>query len=160
MDASLPVASVAIGVGATLTMDAWNLLLKRGFGIPSLDFCMLGRWVGHLAEGRVRHERIGASAPKPHECAIGWAAHYSIGIALAFAFLSLIPAAWRAEPTALPAVAYGLVTVAFPLFVLQPSLGLGVASSRTPHPARARVKSLATHLVFGVGLYLWALVLR
>jgi hypothetical protein len=34
---------------------------------------------------------------------------------------------------------------------------VGVASSRTPRPAQARLKSLMTHSVFGVGLYLSAL---
>jgi hypothetical protein len=32
-------------------------------------------------------------------------------------------------------------------------LGLGMAASRTPNPLRARLKSLMTHIVFGVGLY-------
>jgi hypothetical protein len=45
----------------------------------------------------------------------------------------------------------------FPFFVLQPSLGLGIASSRTPNPTQARLKSLMTHTVFGVGLYVCAL---
>lgn len=52
---------------------------------------------------------------------------------------------------------YGIVTVAFPFFILQPSLGLGVAGSRTPKPAQTRLKSLVTHTVFGAGLYVCAL---
>jgi hypothetical protein len=58
------------------------------------------------------------------------------------------------------AVAIGIgasLLMVFPLFVLQPSLGLGVASARTPRPARARLKSLATHTVFGAGLYVCGL---
>lgn len=39
------------------------------------------------------------------------------------------------------------------------AIGLGVAASRTPRPAQARLKSLATHSVFGVGLYVCALAL-
>ena len=54
------------------------------------------------------------------------------------------------------AVAYGVATVVFPFFVLQPALGLGVASAATRNPAQARLKSLATHTVYGVGLYAWA----
>jgi hypothetical protein len=33
----------------------------------------------------------------------------------------------------------------------------GIAASKTPHPARARLRSLMTHTVYGVGLYLSAL---
>ena len=37
--------AIVIGLGATLVMDFWNLFLKRAFGIQSLDFCLLGRWL-------------------------------------------------------------------------------------------------------------------
>jgi hypothetical protein len=40
---------------------------------------------------------------------------------------------------------------------MQPSLGLGIAASRSPNPTRARLKSLVTHIVFGIGLYVCAL---
>ena len=37
--------------------------------------------------------------------------------------------------------------------------GLGFAASRAPKPGQARFKSLMTHTVFGIGLYLWGLLL-
>ncbi|HYC31553.1 MAG TPA: DUF2938 domain-containing protein [Gemmatimonadales bacterium] len=157
VDGATLAGALAIGLGATLVMDLWNLFLKRAFGIPSLNYCMLGRWVAHIPGGRLRHASIAAAQPIPHECTIGWVAHYSIGIVLAIVFVSASSPEWLARPTLLPAVLYGLVTVVFPFFVLQPSLGLGVASSRAPSPARARIKSLATHAVFGLGLYLCGL---
>jgi hypothetical protein len=64
---------------------------------------------------------------------------------------------WLVRPTVLPALLYGIGTVVFPFFILQPSFGLGIAASRTPNPSQARLKSLVTHVVFGVGLYLCAL---
>ena len=45
----------------------------------------------------------------------------------------------------------------FPFFIMQPAFGLGVASSKTPNPTGARLKSLMRHIVFGVGLYVCAL---
>jgi hypothetical protein len=150
------VAAAAVGVAASVLMDLWNLFLKRAFGVPSLDYCLLGRWVAHLPSGTFRHARIAAAAKKPFECALGWAAHYGIGIAFAVAFVVAMPGDWLARPTLLPAVAYGVATVVFPYFLLQPALGLGVASSKAPKPAQARLKSLATHTVFGIGLYLAA----
>jgi hypothetical protein len=39
-------------------------------------------------------------------------------------------------------------------------IGLGVASARAPKPTQARLKSLGTHVVFGLGLYAGALALR
>ena len=41
--------------------------------------------------------------------------------------------------------------------IMQPALGLGIAAAKRPHPTQARLKSLMTHTVFGVGLYLSAL---
>ena len=34
--------TVFIGIGATLLMDLWGIILKQFFGIKSLDFGMLG----------------------------------------------------------------------------------------------------------------------
>ena len=150
--ASLLVAA-GIGAGATLGMDLWNLFLRRAFGIPSLDYCLLGRWALYLPRGVFRHRSIAASAPRQRECAAGWVVHYGIGVSLAVAFVVLVSGSWLARPTLLPALAFGIVTVVFPLFVLQPSLGLGVASSRAANPTAARLKSFATHAVFGLGLF-------
>ena len=150
--------AIAIGLGATMVMDLWNLFLRRAFGVPSLDYCLLGRWVRHMAGGTLRHANIAAASPKSHECAAGWVAHYTIGVVLALAFV-ILTGDWLTHPTALPALLYGLGTVVFPFFVMQPSLGFGIASSRAPNPAYARLKSLVTHGVFGVGLYPWSLAL-
>lgn len=149
--------AMLIGIGATLVMDLWNLFMKRMFGIPSLNYCLLGRWLRHMPGGTLRHASITAASQKPFECAVGWTAHYTIGVLFALAFVVLTSGDWLARPTVLPALLYGTGTVVFPFLIMQPSLGLGIASSRTPKPAQARLKSLMTHFVFGVGLYVCAL---
>ena len=60
----------------------------------------------------------------------------------------------------LPAWIFGIATLAFGWFLLQPGLGLGWAASRTPNPAKVRALNLVSHTVFGVGLYLTALLIR
>ena len=136
-------AAIIIGIGATLVMDLWNLFLKRAFNIASLNYCSLGRWLGHMPSGTFSHANINAAPQKRYECAIGWLAHYSIGVVFAIVFVVL-------------AVLYGIATIVFPFFIMQPSLGFGITASKTPKPAQARLKSLATHTVFGAGLYLCA----
>ena len=150
--------AATIGVGASLLMDAWNLFLKRTFSIPSLSYCLLGRWLLHMPEGTFLHASITAAPQKRFECTVGWLAHYAIGVVFALVFVALESGDWLARPTLLPALIYGIATVVFPLFIMQPSLGLGIAASKTPKPMQARLKSLVTHTVFGVGLYLCALV--
>jgi hypothetical protein len=150
-------AAIAIGIGASLLMDLWNLFLKHIFSIPSLNYCLLGRWLLHMPGGTFRHARITATPQKPLECAVGWIAHYTIGVVFAFVFVVLASGDWLESPTLLPALLYGIGTVVLPLFIMQPSFGLGIASSRTLDPTRARLKSLLTHTVFGVGLYVCTL---
>jgi hypothetical protein len=153
-------SAVTIGIGASLLMDGWNLFMKRVFGIPSLSYCLLGRWLLHMPDGTFSHASIAAAPQKRFECSAGWLAHYTIGVVFALVFLALASSDWLTRPTLLPAFLYGVGTVVFPLLIMQPSLGLGIAASKTPHPAQARMKSLMTHIVFGVGLYLCALGAR
>ncbi len=37
-----------IGLAGAALMDICGLLLRRGFGAPTLDYALLGRWVGHF----------------------------------------------------------------------------------------------------------------
>ena len=159
MDTPHVVRAVLVGLGATLLIDLWALFLRRAFGIPSLNYCLLGRWVLSMPEGRLMHESIGTSPRKPQECPVGWTTHYLIGTALALSFILLVSGNWLERPTLLPALAFGIATVLVPFLTMQPAFGLGVAASKTPHPNTARLKSLSTHTVFGLGLYLWAYLL-
>jgi len=147
--------TILIGAGATMVMDAWALLLKQ-VGIPSLNFAFLGRWIGHLPQGRWMHESIARATPVRGELLMGWSAHYAIGLSFAALLLSTFGLRWARSPSLLPALAIGIVTVVAPLLVLQPALGAGIFSSKTPTPVFNSLKSLATHTVFGLGLYLAA----
>jgi hypothetical protein len=145
-----------IGVGATIVMDLWALLLTQ-LGVPSLNFAFLGRWIGHLPHGQWTHESIAKAAPIKGESWMGWVAHYSIGVTFAALLLAVYGLEWARKPTLLPALIIGIATVVAPLFILQPALGAGIASSKTPKPVFNCIKSLTTHTVFGLGLYLAAL---
>jgi len=61
---------VLVGIGATLVMDIWTMILKR-LGIAGLNYALVGRWVGHLCRGRLRHEAIARSAPIRGETWLG-----------------------------------------------------------------------------------------
>jgi hypothetical protein len=148
--------TILIGVGATLAMDVWALLLRQ-FGIPSLNFAFLGRWIGHLRQGQWMHQSIARATPVRGEVLIGWCAHYSIGITFAALLLATFGLKWARSPSLFPALVIGIVTVLAPLLILQPAMGAGIASSKTPTPLFNSVKSIVTHTVFGFGLYLTAL---
>lgn len=150
------VSTLLIGVAATAAMDAWAFFLRE-LGIPSLNFAFLGRWLGHLPKGQWKHESIARAAPVQGELLLGWLAHYSIGITFAGLLLATFGLKWARSPSLLPALVIGLVTVGAPLLILQPALGAGIASSKTPTPVFNALKSVITHVVFGFGLYLGGL---
>ena len=148
--------AVLIGAGATMVMDLWAALLRR-FGVPSLNLDFLGRWIGHLARGHWMHVSIAAAAPIRGERWVGWCAHYSIGVAFSALLLWTYGLEWARSPSVLPALFTGIATVIAPLLILQPAMGAGIASWKTPRPVFNSSKSLATHTVFGLGMYLAAL---
>lgn len=142
-----------IGVGATVVMDLWGLARKSLFGIALPNYALVGRWIAHMTHGRFRHDSIAASAPARWEHIIGWTAHYLIGIAFAVLLIGIWGSAWVEQPTIGPALIVGICTVAAPFLLMQPGMGAGIAASRTPRPCSARLQSLITHAVFGLGLY-------
>ena len=147
------VCALVIGAGATAAIDIWAAVRKRLLGIPSLDYGLVGRWLAHLARGRFRHDPIAASPPVRGEHLMGWTAHYLIGIAFAGVLLAIWGLEWARHPTLGPALIVGIASVAAPFLLMQPGMGAGIAASRTPRPAAARLHSLVTHGIFGLGLY-------
>lgn len=150
---------VLIGCGATLVMDIWLMFLKR-IGVQTLNFSFIGRWVGHLFRGRFVHASIGKASPIANETLLGWITHYAVGIAFAFLLTSIAGAAWAKAPSLGAALLVGVCTVAFPLLVMQPAMGLGVAASKTPTPIKSCIRSLINHSIFGLGLFLSAYVIE
>lgn len=147
-----------MGAGATAFLDLWLLLLQR-MGVPTLNFAFIGRWVGHLLRGRFAHRPIARAEPVAGERAWGWLTHYAVGVAFAGLLVGVQGLAWTLQPTLAPALGVGMATVLVPLLVMQPAMGAGFASSRTPTPLKNCLRSLANHTVFGLGLYLCAAAL-
>ncbi len=154
------ISAILMGLGATLTFDLWALLLKQTFGIVPSNICLVGRWLRYMPEGTFTHSNIMSAPPKAAECTIGWLAHYMIGIAFAITFIALVGSSWLQYPTLLPAILFGIVTVLAPFLIMQPSFGLGFAASKTANPMQARLRSLMNHTAFGVGLYVFAVLVN
>ncbi len=155
------VCTAIIGAGATSVLDLWVVVRKRLFGVPPPDYGLVGRWLAHMAlSGRFRHDRIAAATAVRGELAIGWAAHYATGIAFAALLTGMWGSAWIRQPTIGPALLVGVCTAAAPFLLMQPGMGAGIAASRTPRPGAARLQTLVTHTIFGLGLYVAGLATR
>lgn len=139
-------------------MDLWALLLKRRFGIPSLDYALVGRWFLGMFDGRWFHATIVTAPPRRGE-------NNRLDIALRRRHrVCLYPDRFGGHQ-----VVYGagaahrtverLAELAAPFLVMQPALGFGVAAAKTAYPRKARLLSLLTHTVYGLGLLIAARLL-
>lgn len=146
--------AVLLGLGATAFMDLFALIIKKLWNIPSLDYRIVGRWIGHFKNGIFSHPNIIQASPIRNEKVIGWVAHYSIGIMFAYVLLLIWGENWIIQPRLFPAIAIGLVTTLAPWLMMQPAFGFGIAASKLPNPSMARLRSIQVHLVYGIGLYL------
>lgn len=148
-----------MGIGATVAMDVWAMLLKRLAGQNLPNWALVGRWFWHLRHGQVFHDDIAKAEPYERELVLGWAAHYLVGCLYGIAFLLAMGQAWLASPTLLPAWIFGIVTVGAGWFLLQPGMGSGWAASKAANPTKVRVMNLAAHTSFALGLWGTALAL-
>lgn len=152
--------AACIGIGGTVALDLWAVVLKKVSGTPGTNWAMVGRWLGHMPHGRFMHDAIGMAEPVTHELLLGWAFHYAIGVAYGLLLIATAGTTWLQSPSPFEPVALALALLAAPYFVMMPGLGLGIAGSRTPRPQLTRLKSAAAHTVFGLGMYATALALR
>jgi len=150
---------VIIGILATIGTDIWAVIVKHVFHLPTANWALAGRWFGHMPRGRFAHKSISDAKPLRNELAIGWLAHYAIGVTYGIAYLAAIRVLFSTDPSLKSALLFGLATLAAPWLLMQPGMGLGFFASRTPRPAVVRLVNLSMHLVFGASLFLaWLLL--
>src|SRR3979409_1755217 len=113
MKIELLIGAVAVGLGATFVMDLWTVFLKHAFKIPSPNYCLVGRWLRHMANGSFKHPSISASPQMPAECTTGCIPHYTIGVLFALALVALASPDWLQSPTLMPSWIFGFATVGF-----------------------------------------------
>ncbi len=147
-----------VGIAGTLALDLYAWLLQRIFGIPATNWAMVGRWFGHMIKGQFVQPALPKAGKIPGELAIGWIVHYVIGMGYGLLLVAIMGGDWLQVPTLAAPIALAIVLLVLPYFVMMPGMGMGVAASRAPKPNMARLKSLASHGVFGLGMYLAAVL--
>ena len=148
-----------IGLTATALIDLWAFFLSAVFKQPFPNWGLVGRWAGHAAKLTFFHKSIKDAPPIQSEYLVGWLFHYGTGAIFGTAFALFAGAAWFGNPHVGPAWMFGVLTVGFAWFLLQPGMGVGWAAAQTPRPWKARFLGLVSHSIFGLGLWLGALLL-
>lgn len=157
--AELLIWGAVAGIGATVFTDVIGVL-RQGWRATNGFYGLVGRWIGLLPRAGFAHDDIRTSPPVAAETVLGWAAHALLGVVFGIGFALLFGAPALEAPQLWQGLSFGLGTVLVPWLIFQPLFGWGFAVSKTPEPCKMRMKGVITHSVFGVGLWLSALVLR
>lgn len=56
------IRAMAVGIGATAVMDIAAEVIKRTRGVQTLNYGLLGRWIGHMPKGH-----SGTNRSSPHQ---------------------------------------------------------------------------------------------
>lgn len=149
-----------IGIGATLAMDLWAMFLTLAFRQPKANWAPVGRWFYHLKFGTVFHQTIADAAPYRHEQALGWIAHYAVGIAYGSSSSSRsAQAGLPDQPCCRPGS--GRLPLLRPAgSCCSRALGSAGPPRRRRTRTRSRALNLLAHTAFGLGLWLTALLIR
>jgi len=94
---TLFVYSVLLGVGATIVMDMWALILQRFMGITPLNYALVGRWLVYICKGTFYHVNIATTKPVAAELVVGWTAHYLIGVVFSATLIMFMGNDWVSE---------------------------------------------------------------
>ena len=146
------VTGVAAGVVGTLVMDSVNQLLARTGLLSRIDMNMIGRMSAGWARGRFRYRHPGEMSEVANEMLYGYVTHYAIGVGLAVAYVLAWDLLVGGPASAAWALAYGILTTAASLFIVYPSMGLGVFGRRSSEGIRSPLSSLTNHVFYGVGM--------
>ncbi len=148
----LIVAVVLVGVLGTIAMDLLNHLFARFGVIIKIDMGTIGRMSAGWARGRFRYRHPGELAPVSNEILLGYITHYAIGVGLAIPFVFGWKLLVGGPLSPVWALVYGIATTVASVFIVYPSLGLGVFGLRSQDGIKAPLSSMANHLFFGVGM--------
>jgi len=151
--------SLIVGIAATLTLDLAQQLMKLVLGWPATNWAIIGRWAAGVAQGQFVNHAIGSSPQVYNELTIGWLVHYGVGIAYGAIYLFLAYVILGTGPGFVPAMAFGILSVAVTWFMMEPILGAGVMATNTDNPNVKRMHDLGSHAGFGLGLYLGGLLI-
>lgn len=149
---NLIVSGVAAGVLGTVVMDLFNHLLARTGLLLKIDLAMIGRMSAGWARGRFSYREPGEMKPVPNENLLGFVTHYAIGVGLALIYVVGWDLLVGGPASPVGALVFGIATTVASLFLVYPSMGLGVCGRGSPEGLRAVLSPLANHLFFGVGM--------
>lgn len=133
-------------------MDLLNHLFARTGLLSRIDVRVIGRMSAGWVRGRFRYRHPTDMKKVANETLYGYITHYGIGVVLALIYVFGWHLLNGGSPSPVWALAYGIATTVASLFLVFPSMGLGLLGRRSPEGIRSPLSSFANHLFFGVGM--------
>ncbi len=151
--------SLVVGIGSTLVLDLWVILVKKLLGMPPTDWGMVGRWLQGLAQGKLLLDTRIERSPNLSEKALGWLFHYLIGIAYAVLLLLIWGRGFADTPEIGPIVIVGIIFSSLAgLTVLMPAMGGGIFGRKLANQTAILIYVVVAHTAFAAGQYGFALI--
>ncbi|RQW62771.1 DUF2938 family protein [Vibrio viridaestus] len=146
---------IFVGIGSTLVLDVWVMLVQKVTGIPPTNWSVVGRWLKGLPKGSLV---LGdASNLNQSDKVIGWIFHYIIGIAYAVLLILYAGTGFIDNPQWEAVIVIGLVVSTLAgLLILMPGLGAGVLGRKLPNQMLMILYLIIAHAVFAVGQYVFS----
>ena len=141
---------VIMGIVATLMMDLGNLIFASFELVYKINYSLIGVLSFGWLKGVFIYNSINDIVVTNYSYLFGVATHYFIGIIFAIpVFFMMLLLNLRSY---LLLIIYGILTCFASLFLLFPSLGLGLAALKTSSPFYMIFSSLLNHFFYGLGL--------
>jgi len=148
----LVVTGVVAGVLGTLAMDLLNSLFARTGMLSKIEVGMIGRMAVGWTRGRFRYGHPSEMQQVANEVLYGYVTHHAIGVSLAIPYVLGWDLLVGGPASPVWAIAYGVATTVASVFLVLPSMGLGVFGWRSPEGIKVPLSSLANHLFYGIGM--------
>lgn len=148
-----------VGIGSTIVLDVWVIIVEKLTAIPPTNWGMVGRWIKGFPTGQFIVDSNNTNPPTNLEKTFGWGFHYIIGIAYAALIILIYGTGFISTPTLLPTIVIGLVLSTFAgLAILMPGLGGGFFGRLLPNKMITYLYLIIAHAVFAFSQYGLAII--
>lgn len=143
-----------VGVGSTVILDVFVLLVEKYLKIPGTDWGVVGRWLLGLSHGQLVLKSESTSSTTSFEKLLGWGFHYFVGVSYAALIIIIYGVGFIENPTIVPALIVGLfISTLAGLMILMPGLGLGFMGRLVEGWVAMFAYLFIAHAIFSFGQY-------
>lgn len=156
--ARFTITTIVGSLAAASMADAGRSLYESLSGFPPVNWSVSGRWFLMVLKSEPYVPNIATATKLPNELLAGHVGYYTISIVFAGIYLFCLDKIFHRKPSLGNGLAFGLITLIFPLFLQMPAMGMGILALHAPTTMLVLMRTVVHHLSFGFGLALGVIV--